>query len=116
MPGSLKKFSHRHCLPVRLSLGGYSFQFGRTSLCRPRAPHLAHTTLLAKDATSSSSGFFETSIKPWWRHTSLRHVATRWCIPRWRMLPSIIRSPGGWTATNSLGLYIDGSLSTLYLF
>jgi hypothetical protein len=38
--------------PVRLSLGGCSFQFGRTWMWRPRAPHLAHTILLAKDGTS----------------------------------------------------------------
>jgi len=44
-------FHHRQCLPVRLSLGGCSFQFGRTSMWRPRAPHLAHTALLAKLGT-----------------------------------------------------------------
>ena len=49
-------WAHRHSLPVRLSLGGGSFQFGRTSMWRPRAPHLAHTTLLANDGTSVSAG------------------------------------------------------------
>jgi hypothetical protein len=36
--------------------GGCSFQFGRTSMWRPRAPHLAHTTLLANERTSSNYG------------------------------------------------------------
>jgi hypothetical protein len=39
------RHSHRHCLPVRRGRSGCSFQFGRTSICRPRAPHLAHTAL-----------------------------------------------------------------------
>jgi hypothetical protein len=32
--------------------------FGRTSMWRPRAPHLAHTTLLANDGISTSSRYF----------------------------------------------------------
>ena len=43
---------YRHCFPVKLGLGGCSFQFGRTSMCRPRAPHLAHTTLFPTHDTA----------------------------------------------------------------
>jgi hypothetical protein len=85
---------HHHCLPVRLSVGGCSFQFGRTSMWRPRAPHLAHTTLLANQGTSTSSANFGTSIKPWWRHASLRQDASSRCTPRWRIVPSVIGEPG----------------------
>jgi hypothetical protein len=76
-------------------------QFGRTSILMthfrpiPRAPHLAHTTLRANHGTSVSPGYFDTSIKPWWRHASLRQVATSRCTPRWRMSPSVIGAPGG---------------------
>jgi len=50
------KIPHRRCLPVRLSRGGCSFQFGRTSILFPRLPHLAQTTLLLKYGTSDSAG------------------------------------------------------------
>jgi hypothetical protein len=56
------RYSSGATLPVRLSCGGCSFQFGRTSMYRPRAPHLAHTTLLVNDGTAVSSGYFDTSI------------------------------------------------------
>jgi hypothetical protein len=46
---------------------GFSFQFGRTSIRRPCAPHLAHTTLLANHVTNTSPGYFDTSITAWWR-------------------------------------------------
>ena len=42
----------RHTLPVRLSLGGCSFQFGRTSILLPRPPHLAQTTRVRNHGTS----------------------------------------------------------------
>jgi hypothetical protein len=42
----------------------FRYGFGRTSMWRPRAPHFAHTTLLANDGTSVSSGYFDTSIRP----------------------------------------------------
>jgi len=48
--------------PLRLGRSGCPFQFGRTSMGRPRAPHLAHTTLLANHGTSTSSGYLETSL------------------------------------------------------
>ena len=38
------RFVDLHCLPVRLSLGGCSFQFSLTSILFPRLPHLAQTT------------------------------------------------------------------------
>ena len=59
--------THPHCLPVRLGCGGCSFPFGRTPMWLPRAPHLAHTTLLANHGTSVSPGHFDTSTKPWCR-------------------------------------------------
>jgi hypothetical protein len=41
--GVLGKYStYRHCFPVRLSLGGCSFQFGRTSILFRLLPHLPH--------------------------------------------------------------------------
>jgi hypothetical protein len=49
---------------------------------RPRAPHLAHTILLANDGTSTSSVYFDTSISPWWRQASLRQDAIRFRTPK----------------------------------
>jgi hypothetical protein len=46
--------SHRHCLPVRLSVGGCSFQFGRTSMSR--LPHLLHFMRGRNDGTVVSAG------------------------------------------------------------
>ena len=90
-----QRWTCRHCLPVTLSRGGCSFQFGRTSMCRPRPPHLAHTTLLANHGTSVSPGYFDTSTRPWWRQASWRQVATSRCTPRWRMSSKVIAGPGG---------------------
>ena len=46
----------RHILPVRLSRGSCSFQFGRTSILFPRLPHLAHTTRQRNQGTPVSAG------------------------------------------------------------
>jgi hypothetical protein len=64
-------------------------------MCRPRAPHLAQTTLRANEGTSISSGNFDTSISPSCRQDGLRQCATKFCTPRWRILPSVIGGPGG---------------------
>ena len=48
--------THRHTFPVRLSPGGCSFQFGRTSILFPRPPHLAHFTRERNHGTSVSAG------------------------------------------------------------
>jgi hypothetical protein len=42
-------------LPVKLSCGGCSFQFGRTLILFPRLPHLAQTTREGNDGTSVSA-------------------------------------------------------------
>ena len=47
---------HRHTFPVKLSPVGCSFQFGRTSMRRPRAPHLPHFTLDWNQGTGVSPG------------------------------------------------------------
>ena len=41
---------------------GASFQFGRTSMRLPRAPHFAHFTLDRNHRTGVSPGYFDTSI------------------------------------------------------
>jgi hypothetical protein len=49
------RFVDLHCLPVRPGDGGCSFQLGRTSMCLPRLPHFAQTTLLLKYGNSVSA-------------------------------------------------------------
>jgi len=45
-----------------VGLTGCSFQFGRTSIHLPREPHLPHFTRRWSDGTSTSSGYFDTSV------------------------------------------------------
>ena len=40
----------------RLVFEGCSFQFGRTSICRPLAPHFRHFIRAWNDGTGTSSG------------------------------------------------------------
>jgi hypothetical protein len=63
---------YRHTLPVRLSLGGCSFQFGRTSILLPRPPHLAHTTRERNHGTSVST----------WKDPFPRSSSDRSSLPR----------------------------------
>jgi hypothetical protein len=74
--------ARHHTFPVRLSPGGCSFQLGLTSMCRPRAPHLAQTILGRNDGTVVSAGQAETSSRAPCKHSGLRQDISSRCTPR----------------------------------
>ena len=80
--------------PVRLSLGGCSLRFGRTSVWFLRAPHWCRRR--AGEATAPPYQPDTSTRRTTGVATSIaKAIATSRCTPRLRMLPNVIGSPGG---------------------